>query len=180
MQKGGRVGYQKGGKVECEKCEGKGCDHCDDKGTHKKEEVKEAAKPDFLDMDGDGDKKEPMKKAIKEKGGKKKDAVVEAALAALDRLVGSSETISEEPISMTLGALAKGAAVAGKAGAAGAKGAAAGGKGLGAMAKGLAKDAAVDAAMDLGGKGVRAVTSLPGKAMDAAKSTVKDTEVEEA
>ena len=73
MQKGGRVGYQKGGEVKCDKCEGKGCDHCDNKGTHKKEEVKEAAKPDFLDMDGDGDKKEPMKKAIKEKGSKKCD-----------------------------------------------------------------------------------------------------------
>ena len=30
-------------------------------------EVKEAAKPDFLDLDGDGDKKEPMKKAVKDK-----------------------------------------------------------------------------------------------------------------
>jgi hypothetical protein len=29
------------------------------------------AKPDFLDMDGDGDKKEPMKKAIKDKKAKK-------------------------------------------------------------------------------------------------------------
>ena len=27
----------------------------------------EAAKPDYLDMDGDGDKKEPMKKAVKDK-----------------------------------------------------------------------------------------------------------------
>ena len=41
------------------------------KGLPKK--VKEAAKPDFLDMDNDGDKKEPMKKAIKDK------AVKEAA-----------------------------------------------------------------------------------------------------
>ena len=32
-----------------------------------KEEVDEAAKPDFLDLDGDGDKKEPMKKAAKDK-----------------------------------------------------------------------------------------------------------------
>ena len=30
----------------------------------------EAAKPDFLDMDKDGDKKEPMKKAIKDKEAK--------------------------------------------------------------------------------------------------------------
>ena len=149
MQKGGRVGYQKGGKVECEKCEGKGCEHCDEKGSHKKEEVKEAAKPDFLDMDGDGNKKEPMKKAIKEKGAKKKDAVVEAAVAALAPLLGKV--------------------------AAGAKAA-----GAGAALKGAAKTAATDAALDLGGKGVRAVTSLPGKAMDSAKSTVKTDEVETA
>ena len=31
----------------------------------------EGAKPDFLDMDKDGDKKEPMKKAIKDKKAKK-------------------------------------------------------------------------------------------------------------
>jgi len=36
-----------------------------------KKNVKEAAKPDFLDIDGDGDKKEPMKKAAADK---KKDA----------------------------------------------------------------------------------------------------------
>jgi hypothetical protein len=33
--------------------------------------VKEAAKPDFLDVDKDGDKKEPMKKAAADKGGDK-------------------------------------------------------------------------------------------------------------
>ena len=33
----------------------------------------EGAKPDFLDMDKDGDKKEPMKKAVADKGGDKKD-----------------------------------------------------------------------------------------------------------
>jgi hypothetical protein len=33
----------------------------------------EAAKPDFLDIDGDGDKKEPMKKAAADKGSDKKD-----------------------------------------------------------------------------------------------------------
>ena len=33
---------------------------------------KEAAKPDFLDMDKDGNKKEPMKKAIKDKEKEKK------------------------------------------------------------------------------------------------------------
>jgi len=33
----------------------------------KDKEVDEAAKPDFLDMDGDGNKKEPFKKAVKDK-----------------------------------------------------------------------------------------------------------------
>jgi hypothetical protein len=34
---------------------------------HKMEDIEEAAKPDFLDMDKDGDKKEPMKKAVADK-----------------------------------------------------------------------------------------------------------------
>ena len=34
-------------------------------------EKKSGAKPDYLDFDGDGDKNEPMKKALKEKGKKK-------------------------------------------------------------------------------------------------------------
>jgi hypothetical protein len=48
-------------KDECE------CDHdCDDEPV---EEAKaKGGKPDYLDADGDGDKKEPMKKALKEKG----------------------------------------------------------------------------------------------------------------
>ena len=48
--------------VEAKKDENK-----DDK---KKKPMKEAAKPDFLDIDGDGDKKEPMKKAAADKGDK--------------------------------------------------------------------------------------------------------------
>jgi hypothetical protein len=48
--------------VEAKKDEAK-----DDK---KKKPMKEAAKPDFLDIDKDGDKKEPMKKAASEKGDK--------------------------------------------------------------------------------------------------------------
>jgi hypothetical protein len=39
----------------------------------KEKKMDEAAKPDFLDIDKDGDKKEPMKKAAAEKGGDKKD-----------------------------------------------------------------------------------------------------------
>jgi hypothetical protein len=38
------------------------------KDDKKKKPMKEAAKPDFLDIDKDGDKKEPMKKAAGEKG----------------------------------------------------------------------------------------------------------------
>ena len=39
------------------------------KKAKKEESVKEGAKPDFLDMDKDGDKKEPMKKAVADKKG---------------------------------------------------------------------------------------------------------------
>ena len=41
------------------------------------EEAEEAAKPDYIDADGDGDKKEPMKKAFKDK--KKKGKTIKAA-----------------------------------------------------------------------------------------------------
>ena len=60
-----------------------GCNEHDDHGQcesdcHCDEDVAEAkAKPDFLDMDKDGDKKEPMKKAIKDKDAKK-ESVQEA------------------------------------------------------------------------------------------------------
>ena len=37
----------------------------------KKEKMAEGSKPDFLDVDKDGDKKEPMKKAAADKGGDK-------------------------------------------------------------------------------------------------------------
>jgi hypothetical protein len=44
------------------------------KGKKAEEKMDEASKPDFLDVDKDGDKKEPMKKAAKEAGkGDKKD-----------------------------------------------------------------------------------------------------------
>ncbi len=50
-------------------------DEDEDEPKAKKKKVKEAAKPDFLDMDKDGDKKEPMKKAVADK---KKGAVKKA------------------------------------------------------------------------------------------------------
>jgi hypothetical protein len=40
--------------------------HCTSKRDDEEEELEEAAKPDFLDLDKDGDKEEPMKKAAKE------------------------------------------------------------------------------------------------------------------
>jgi hypothetical protein len=48
-------------------------DEADKKKSDKKKKMEEGAKPDFLDMDKDGDKKEPMKKAVADKkGGPKK------------------------------------------------------------------------------------------------------------
>ena len=48
-------------------------DEADKKKADKKKKMEEGAKPDFLDMDKDGDKKEPMKKAVADKkGGPKK------------------------------------------------------------------------------------------------------------
>lgn len=60
---------------------------------NRNKKVKEGAKPDFLDMDKDGDKKEPMKKAVADKKKKKMEesrvifrrhvAIVNESLAAL-------------------------------------------------------------------------------------------------
>ena len=38
--------------------------------------IEEAAKPDYIDIDGDGDKKEPMKKAAKDAKKKKNESIV--------------------------------------------------------------------------------------------------------
>jgi hypothetical protein len=50
-----------------------------EKGLPKK--VKEGGKPDFLDLDKDGNKTEPMKKAAKEKSASKEDKVDETTVA---------------------------------------------------------------------------------------------------
>ena len=52
-------------------------------GSQEESAVQEAAKPDFLDMDKDGNKKEPMKKAIKDKE-MKKESVNEAIQISTD------------------------------------------------------------------------------------------------
>ncbi len=58
-------------------------DEADKKKADKKKKMEEGAKPDFLDMDKDGDKKEPMKKAVADKKknpfAKKDEKVKEAA-----------------------------------------------------------------------------------------------------
>lgn len=65
-------------------------------------EIEEAAKPDFLDMDKDGDKKEPMKKAVADKKKKKiKEGaedhaeLVMAAKEMVDRITGWMEDTAE-------------------------------------------------------------------------------------
>ena len=65
--------------------------------TMKKKKMKEA-KPDFLDMDKDGDKKEPMKKAIKDKekkkikeGAEENAQLVMAAKDMVDKVTGWME-----------------------------------------------------------------------------------------
>ena len=54
----------------------------------KKKPMGEAAKPDFLDLDKDGNKKEPMKGAAKSKGGDKKDSSKKGMSAAQEKYFG--------------------------------------------------------------------------------------------
>jgi hypothetical protein len=49
-------------------------EEADKKKADKKKKMEEGSKPDFLDVDKDGDKEEPMKKAAGEKSGDKKDS----------------------------------------------------------------------------------------------------------
>ena len=50
-----------------------------------KQALKEAAKPDFLDLDKDGDKEEPMKDAAKDAKEKKEEVNEETQLQEMDR-----------------------------------------------------------------------------------------------
>jgi hypothetical protein len=63
---------------DCDKTCPKSCPDCGGTGDPAKHKasMKEAAKPDFLDMDKDGDRKEPMKKAIKDKKKKTDESIV--------------------------------------------------------------------------------------------------------
>jgi len=60
----------------------------------KKEKMAEGAKPDFLDVDKDGDKKEPMKKAAADKGGDK-PAGKKGMSAAQEKFFGKKKTVKE-------------------------------------------------------------------------------------
>jgi len=60
--------------VEADDCDDTCPKSCPDCGGTGKAKTDEAAKPDFLDMDKDGDTEEPMKKAIKDKKKKVKEA----------------------------------------------------------------------------------------------------------
>lgn len=69
----------------------------DEKKDSKKKPMKEAAKPDFLDIDGDGDTKEPMKKAAADKkkaGGDHKDAD-KGMSAKQAKYFGKKKTVKE-------------------------------------------------------------------------------------
>jgi len=61
----------------------------------KKKEVDEGKKPDFLDVDKDGDKKEPMKKAIADKKSVKESSIAEL-IAKMDAIIESAEKVDEE------------------------------------------------------------------------------------
>lgn len=65
-------------------------------------DIEEGAKPDYLDFDGDGNKKEPMKKALKDKkkkpvkeGAEDHAELVMAAKDMVDRLTGWMEDTAE-------------------------------------------------------------------------------------
>ena len=84
-----------GGKCTCPPS----CKDCDCK-------TNESAKPDYIDIDGDGDKKEPMKKAAKDAKNKKDESIVregaedaaELVMAAkdmVDRVTGWMEDTAE-------------------------------------------------------------------------------------
>ena len=70
----------------CEECQGEVCEKCEsEKGNHK---------PDYIDLDNDGDKDESMKKAAKDK-----DDVVESSLSSLSESINQTtkkEFLKEE------------------------------------------------------------------------------------
>ena len=106
------------GKDPCESC---GESHHDVKEAEAVEEeaIEEKAKPDYIDIDGDGDKKEPMKKAVKDKKEKADESVEEAEaveeeaveesedIVALRKLAGIGQTTTTQTVSEDVKALKK-------------------------------------------------------------------------
>lgn len=104
------------GKDPCESC---GESHHDVKEAEAVEEsadeLEEKAKPDYIDIDGDGDKKEPMKKAVKDKKEKADESVEESEeaveesedIVALRKLAGIGEQTTSETVSADVAALKK-------------------------------------------------------------------------
>ena len=62
-------------------------------GSLREEEIEEAPKPDFMDIDGDGDKEESMKKAGKDKKKKVKKESIDSKLAEIGK---EAETVKLE------------------------------------------------------------------------------------
>ena len=72
--------------------------HCNSKrDDDEEEELEEAAKPDFLDLDKDGDKKEPMKKAAKE-AEEDKEELEELQLGGEPKMTGDAKGMTPEEI----------------------------------------------------------------------------------
>ena len=59
------------------------------------DKLEEASKPDFLDIDGDGDKQEPMKKAVKDKD---EDEVDEGSYGRKKKVREAEETSQNEDV----------------------------------------------------------------------------------
>ena len=64
-------------------CDCDGCEECKDN-QEPIEEAKKKGKPDYTDVDGDGNKKEPMKKALKDKAEKKSTSLKKEGLSFKD------------------------------------------------------------------------------------------------
>lgn len=70
-------------------------EEADKKKADKKKKMEEGAKPDFLDLDKDGNKKEPMKKAASDKGDDKKDGKKGMSAAQAKYFGKKNESVEE-------------------------------------------------------------------------------------
>lgn len=93
MSKLAAIGGMQGSVTEAEeKCSECGCTPCE---CDDKEKVEEGKKPDFIDADKDGNKKEPMSDALKDK----EEKVDESEMSAMRKLAGIQETeVNEDDV----------------------------------------------------------------------------------